>query len=419
MAYQLFQNRHWQTVVRGGFGIFYDLATSELGSQIQPAFYPFGATAAFSGPGGGGTSTFPLSSSDAAPPAITAPSPSNPQPVFGVDPHLQSPYTYEWNAAVEVALGSQQSFSASYIGAAGKQLLPTAVILSPPISFLQATLVTNTGQSNYNALQLQFQRRLSRGLQALASYTWSHSIDTGSAGSIAVPANQLVPGSVNANRASSDFDLRNAFSAGLTYNLPAPRINGVAGVVLRGWSTENFLLARSAPPVNVSDLNFFSFNGALASIRPDLVPGTPLYLYGSQYPGGKSLNQAAFTDPPTASTGCPFACPARQGNTSRNFLRGFGATQWDFAVHRVFPIHEALKLQFRAEMFNVLNHPNFGQPSGCFGLACTQPFGVATVILAQYLNGATIGSNVGGGALSPLYQLGGPRSIQLALKLEF
>src|SRR5262249_25908202 len=95
MAYELFQNRHWQTVVRGGFGIFYDLATSELGSQIQPTFYPFGASATLFGTGGGGTSTFPLSSSDAAPPAITAPSPNNPQVVFGIDPHLRSPYTYE------------------------------------------------------------------------------------------------------------------------------------------------------------------------------------------------------------------------------------------------------------------------------------------------------------------------------------
>jgi hypothetical protein len=82
-------------------------------------------------------------------------------------------------------------------------------------------------------------------------------------------------------------------------------------------------------------------------------------------------------------------------------------------------LHEAIKLQFRAEMFNVLNHPNFGQPSGCFGVFCTQPFGKSTVILAQYLDGSDIGSNVGGGALSPLYQIGGPRSVQLALKLEF
>ena len=108
--------------------------------------------------------------------------------------------------------------------------------------------------------------------------------------------------------------------------------------------------------------------------------------------------------------------PARQGNLPRNALRGFGATQWDFGVHRDFPIHEPLKLQFRAEMLNVLNHPNFGQPSGFpagdFGFA---GFGVANQMLGQSLNNG----NLGGGAFSPLYQIGGPRSIQFALKLIF
>ena len=87
-------------------------------------------------------------------------------------------------------------------------------------------------------------------------------------------------------------------------------------------------------------------------------------------------------------------------------------TQWDFAVHRDFPIHENIKLQFRAEMFNVLNHPNFGQPDGVLS---DPTFGVSQQLLGQYLSGGLVGS----GAFSPLYQVGGPRSIQLALKLQF
>ena len=133
------------------------------------------------------------------------------------------------------------------------------------------------------------------------------------------------------------------------------------------------------------------------------MPGAPLYLYGSQYPGGRKISIAAFQPPP----GCTFSfCPApAQGNAPRNFLRGFGAWQMDLAVRREFPIYERLKLQFRAEAFNVFNHPNFG----VINTVTSGPqFGQATATLAQSL-----------GILSPLYQAGGPRSMQFALKLAF
>jgi len=118
----------------------------------------------------------------------------------------------------------------------------------------------------------------------------------------------------------------------------------------------------------------------------------PFYLYGPMYPGGKAFNAAAFTSPPTAP--CLFGlCPTRQGDLSRNFLRGFGSTQWDFAVHRDFPIHESVKLQFRAEMFNLLNHPNFGPPSGNLGGpgALIPQFGLSSALLGQSLAGGQLG----------------------------
>jgi hypothetical protein len=99
-------------------------------------------------------------------------------------------------------------------------------------------------------------------------------------------------------------------------------------------------------------------------------------------------------------------------------LRGFTATQWDFAVHRDFPIHESVKLQFRAEMFNVLNHPNFGAPNNLF---VSSQFGgpLPNFGLSTKMLGRSLDQNPGGGSFSSLYQMGGPRSIQLALKLTF
>ena len=417
VAYQLSKNQNSQTVVRGGFGLFYDLATSEIGNLISHFAYPFGSLGIV--PGG----TFPLSSSAAEPPSITPPGAGS-GTLFGFDPNLQLPYTLQWNVALEQALGPQQTITATYVGSVGRRLIQTADIASPNPHYSGAELVTNAGTSNYNALQLQFQRRLSHGLQALSSYTWSHSIDTASASSIGSGSNALTALSANVNRGPSDFDIRNALSLALTYDLPAPNINHLSNAILRGWSTENIFQARSAPPVDIyydaySELS----NGFVTDVRPDVVvPGKPFYLYGMACiaelgppcAGGKGFNPSAFMSPPIDPT---TELPTRQGNLPRNALRGFGAYQWDFAVHRDFPIHEAVKLQFRAEMFNVLNHPNFGQPSGDLGepMALNPQFGQSLNMLGQSL----AGGNVGAGAFDPLYQFGGPRSIQFALKLFF
>jgi hypothetical protein len=413
LAYQLVQNQDWQAVLRGGFGVFFDLVSSETGSAlgVGTGNPPFGALKLLLGPSFGGSSIFPYNTSDAAPPAIS-PIGSISQ-LYAFNPSLKLPYTLEWNVAWEQALGKQQTITASYVGAAGRRLLQTTHIVSPPSNpNVSGYLIDNTATSDYDALQVQFQRRLSHGLQALASYSWAHSIDTASAGSYSGSISNA-GGASNSNRGPSDFDIRNALSAGLTYDIPATKISPFLNAILRGWSTESFIMARSAPPVDLIDSHFegdtISGGNYAASIRPDLVPGQPLYLNGSQYPGGKAFNPAAFTDPPVDPT---TGLPLRQGDISRNLLRGFGAIQWDFAAHRDFSICEPLHLQFRAEMFNVMNHPNFGQPNGFFG---TGGFGLSSQMLGQSLNGG----NVGGGGFSSLYQIGGPRSIQFALKLVF
>ena len=413
LAYSLFQSREWQTVLRGGFGLFYDLASSEAGNNVLTSQYPLGSETLNFG-------SFPLA--DPSPAPISAPSPTNPGTAFLYDPHLRLPYTWQWNVAIEQSLGPQQSISASYIGSAGKRLLASAYLFGPSPSLSVAQLVMNAGRSDYDALQVQFQRRLSRGLQALASYSWAHSIDTGSAGSIGVVSNTVLPSSIpGTNRGPSDFDIRHAFSAGITYDIPGVRLNKLTDALFTGWSLENEIQVRSAPPVDISYAPSGSFfpNNFYGDIRPDLVSGQPFYLRGAQCasifqgtgdlasgqgcPGGWGFNPAAFAPP-----------AGLQGTTPRNFLRGFGATQWDFAVHRDFKLTESAKLQFREELFNFLNHPNFGPPSGFFGFGTG--FGLPLQTLGQSLGG--FGSS-GAGGFSSLYQMGGPRSIQLALKLFF
>jgi hypothetical protein len=403
-AYQIVRSPNWQTVLRGGFGIFFDLATQGVGTNFNNT-YPFGAArfdCCFSG-------TFPLDPAAAAPPAITRDLTGS--GLYAFNPNLNLPYAREWNIAIEQALSGKASLSASYLGAVGRRLIQSRLIESPNPNVEFADLIDNTATSDYHALQLQFQRKLSGGLQALASYTWAHSLDSASAGTYGNPSNLAVDG--NPNRGSSDFDVRNAFSAGMTYAVPLARTISIAKTILGGWSLQNVVQARSALPVDVYDSNFFIIGSNDANVRPDVLSGVPFYLHGQQYPGGKAINPGAFTAPPTDSNGIPL----RQGTLRRNTLRGFGATQWDFAVHRDFSVSESWKLQFRAEMFNLLNHPNFGSPVGDLGNA--SQFGQATKMLGQFLNGGTIANNGAGGAFSPLYQIGGPRSIQLALKLSF
>jgi len=128
----------------------------------------------------------------------------------------------------------------------------------------------------------------------------------------------------------------------------------------------------------------------------------PLYAYPSGAPGGKVINSAAFTTPVPASA---------QGNLGRNAIRGFGATQWDLTLRRQFHLTDHLSLQARGDFFNILNHPNFGSP---INYLSSPQFGQATQMLNNYL-----GSGGQNGGLNPLYQIGGPRSTQLALKLQF
>ena len=319
-----------------------------------------------------------------------------------INPNHSLPRTYEWNAAVERSFGSSDALSITYAGAEGRKLMRQDIYDGPNPDFTgEFDLMSNGGRSSYKALQTQYRRRLTRGLQSLVSYTWAHSVDN-----VSSDVNyQNVPPSASSSsseRGPSDFDVHHTFSGAISYDIPGPP-NGALKNVLEHWSIDSIVYARSAPPVNVvTGKNPFggALSGANSVQRPDVVPGVPFYLDQPGAPGGKVINPAAFTSP-----------AALQGNLGRNALRGFGATQWDMTLRRQFRVAGGYAIQARADFFNVLNHPNFGSP---INYLSSPQFGQATQMLNTSLGG---GGQSGG--LSPLYQIGGPRSIQLAVKLLF
>jgi hypothetical protein len=245
--------------------------------------------------------------------------------------------------------------------------------------------------SNYQSLQASFQRTLRNGIQVLAAYTWGHSLDFGS-NSFALPL----------TRGDSDFDVRNTASAGLTWDLPFMHDHTPVQALISHWSLDGRLMARTAFPVTLQG-NLLTDQGSgstyFGNVNYD--PSKPLYLYGSQFPGGRAINGGPLAENPAITT----AGGSSAGNAPRNFMRGFNATQVNLALHREIPLHEAFRLQLRAEAFNMLNHPNFGYVDPNLN---DQTFGQATQSLSQSL-----------GTVSALYQQGGARSLQIALKILF
>jgi hypothetical protein len=218
----------------------------------------------------------------------------------------------------------------------------------------------------------------------LAAYDWAHSIDFGSEDT-AFPE----------IRGNSDYDLRNNFNLAATYDVPTIGSTTLVKMLLGEWSVDTRLEARTAFPVTLEGNEVTLPDGDFGYQYLNLVPDVPVYLHVEGIPGNRQINPAAFELPAGNAN----------GNAPRNFVRGFGMNQLDLAVSRSFPIVERLDLHFRAEMFNALNHPDFGYVEPLYG---NPQFGQATQTLNESL-----------GVLSPLYEQGGPRSMQMSLKLQF
>lgn len=402
IAYQLSRRQGRELMLRGGFGVFYDLGTGLSTNAFSSAF-PFTALRNV------GSVAFPVvNPASVAPPSLSNNLPATAK-VYLFDPELKLPYTYQWNFAVDQSLGASQVVSASYVAAVGRRLLRSEQFRAPNANFMREVIITrNTATSDYHALQAQFRRRLSKGLQALASYTWSHSIDIASSdASNAAPVGVI---DVNRDRGSSDFDVRHSLTGAVTYNFPKPNIGFVGNGILRDWSIDAIFTARTATPVNVvTGTDPFSIGTPI--LRPNLTDGIPIYLDDASAPGGRRFNNTI--DP--ARPGCkgPFCPPAgkQQGSLGRNVLRGFPVHQIDFALHRQFNLGERLRLQFKGEAFNLFNHPNFADPSGDLSSIA---FGRSTLML-----GRGLGAGTADGGFNPLYQVGGPRSLQFGLRLLF
>lgn len=372
----------------------------------------------------------PLSAAIATfPPFNFTPSPTNRPTIAIAAPGYHLPRVYQWNVTLEQALGASQLLSVSYVAAVGHGLVrqssisfltaPDPANPNKPYSpnFAGLTVLDNLSDSNYQALQVKFTRRLSHRLQALASYTWSHSIDNGSEDLLRAFPGRL--GGPNLDRASSEFDIRHAASAGVTYNIPAPSWGALGNPALRNWSLNTIVFTRSALPVDVtaeSQLGTTIF-GANFTRRADAVPGVPFWISDPNAPGGKRVNPAAFLFPSGTEL---------QGTLGRNVLRGFGAWQTDLGVHRDFRIVERMRLEFRGELFNIFNHPNFANPNSPFpvslAFAARTP-GAISIDTPGLRSTQMLGRGLGGGGNSggynPIFQIGGPRTIQLALRLQF
>lgn len=415
-----------KTVLRGGFGIFYDLGTPQSLAQQIAISYPYSRSRyAF---GDYTFSTHPaFSYSDPSAwlgPAFTL-TPTSAANTQAIDPNLKLPFTYQWNVAFERELGKSQTLTVSYVGSKGQDMIRYDY-LSPKYGagtgnwFYQVGVTRNGDWSNYNAMQVSFQRRMSRGLQLMLNYTLAKSTDTGSqdttfyeetAAQGALTLSTLPP--VGINEGYSDFDMRHSFNAAFSWEMPALGSGGFVRAVTKGWALDGTVIAHQGLPFNILANSSIAYQGITQRVKVDYVPGQPFWVADPNAPGGKRLNPNAFAQPPAG----------RVGNLTRNIIRDFPLYQSDMALRRRFNLGERVKMDLRVEYFNVFNHPNLSLwPYGGYWnsngtMLLGTPFGYATQTQNVSLSGSFWPNQ--GGSMSSQYGMGGQRSGQLTLKFSF
>lgn len=340
-------------------------------------------------------------------------------------PNLRPITLYQWNATYQRQFGSDWLASLSYMGNRtshiwlGQELNPGVV--SPAVCgrFAAGCTTGNTnqrklfnqlnpaqgqyygnvdilddgGNATYNALLVSAQKRLGSGFTMLVNYTWSHCISDGDfAGDITGP-NYMNPANRRQDRGDCNFDIRHIFNSSVVATSPT-KGNGWTGRLLGGWQIAPLIRALSGIPLNVGTGVDASLTG-VGLDRPNLVAGANPYTsnWGRGLP--QYLNAAAFT----ANTAGTY------GNLGRNTLRGPGSLQFDVSLARIFSLYESLKLEARAEAFNIINHTNFIAPATGTGIP-----GISSSGISLSRNSANFGQ---------INSAGDPRILQFALKLSF
>ena len=359
VAYQL----RPKLILRVGAGLFYD---DSLGSLIDPV------------------NLSPLNTFQFAPGTTVGQPASNTLS----PPVLFLPQVWEWRAAVERQLTVKSTLSLAYVGSSGTHELREEATLQPGGQLPNYLTFASDGRSNYTALEAQLRGDIASSLYSLLSYTWAHSIDTGSQ----VGAVFLTGAGFGAatDRGSSSFDTRHNLSASTAWN---PRF-------LKGFSLSAAASARTGFPFDVTTVDRSIGLGFANSNRPDLVPGMPLWIDNPSLPGGRQLNPQAFTTP-----------NGEIGNLGRNVLTGPGLFQMDASLRRQFRLTDSLTLECNASAFNLFNHASFANPIGYLG---SPLFGQPTS-----MQNLMLGSGTPNSGLTPLFQPGGPRTAEFGIKFSF
>ena len=370
------------TSIRGGYGIFYDQILLNQFLNLFDRNPPLWRTVTLAG----ANAPFPHPLSAALlTPAFTL------QDALYDD--FKTPYLHQYNLTIQHALPAKVVASIGYVGSTGRHLVerydantPIPTVLADGSLFTPATALRRipqygelqtrrlSGMSYYNSMQVSVVRRGSNGLQAQASYTFSKSIDTGSGLFSEEASNSAVgvenPDNIFNERGLSNFDIRHNLILNVLYELPfGGNLHGVARQLAHGWGLGSIVTLAGGVPFTVENSGNRSQNklsGASFSDRPDLVAGASNNPTSGVSRGCAGVAAGAPVGTPTLYFDpCAFVPQplGRFGNLGRNTLIGPGVTEFDLSVVKHFKITEVKNLQFRAECFNLANHPNFQAPS--------------------------------------------------------